>query len=259
MPDTPLPEPRTKQTVPTMVAHRGASARYPENTIIAYQAAIDAGAKFVELDTQITLDQVPIVHHDQDLKRMTGNAGDILTMNSADVLKHRASYPEKFGDKFRGNPLSTLSKFAQWFSQYPEVIMFVEIKSQSVEAFGESTSAKLVLDAIKPVRQHAVVISFHVGVLEAVRRADSALPIGWVLPAYDDQSQKIVQQLKPEYLFCDTKRVPPDRKVWLGDWQWALYNTDSVEEAMDFFQNGFDMLETNRIVDLLSSKEFTTL
>ena len=257
MPDT--PQTGIKQTVPTMVAHRGASARYPENTIIAYQAAVDAGAKFVELDTQITLDQVPIVHHDQDLKRITGNDGDILTMNSADVLKHRASYRDKFGDKFSDNRLSTLSEFSQWFSQYPDVIVFVEIKSQSVEAFGEFATAKLVLDAIKPVHRHAVVISFSNGVLEAVRRAESALPIGWVLPAYDDRARQIAQQLKPEYLFCDTKRVPSNRKVWPGEWQWALYNTDSVEEAMDFFHSGFDMLETDRIVDLLSSKEFNTL
>ena len=72
------------------------------------------------------------------------------------------------------------------------------------------------------------------------------------------RTRQIAEQLIPEYLFCDTKRIPSDRKVWVGDWQWALYNTDSVEEAMDFFQSGFDMLETNRIVDLLSSKEFAT-
>ena len=251
------PQQQTKRTAPTMVAHRGASARYPENTIAAYQAAIDAGAKFVELDTQITADHIPIVHHDQDLKRMTGSDGDILTMNSAEVLDRRASYPEKFGDQFTDNPLSTLSEFSDWFSQYPDIIVFVEIKCESVEAFGESTTTKLVLDAIKPIRQHAVVISFHDGALETVRDADPALPIGWVLPAYDDQTKQTAEQLKPEYLFCDTKRIPADRKVWPGDWQWALYNTDTVEDAIDFFNSGFDMLETNRIVDLLSSKEFT--
>jgi len=252
----PSSQPLPKQTVPTMVAHRGASARFPENTIVAYQAAVDAGAKFVELDIQVTQNLVPIVHHDRDLKRMTGSDGDILKMTSADVLKRHAGYPERFGDKFADNRLSTLNEFAEWFCQYPDVVAFVEIKSDSVEAFGEETIARVVLDAIKPIRQHSVAISFHNGVLEAVRRADSAIPIGWVLPAYNGSTQQIAEDLQPEYLFCSTKRVPPNRKVWSGDWQWALYNTDTVEEAMDFFQSGFDMLETNRIVDLLSNKEF---
>ena len=241
---------------PTLVAHRGASERFPENTIIAYKAAVDAGAKFVELDVQLTKDQVPIVHHDQDLVRMTGIKGDITKMQSADVLRLRAGYAKKFGDKFANNPLATLTEFSHWLSQYPKVTAFVEIKSQSVDAFGVEKTAQLVLTAIKPIHSHAVVISFHDQVIEASRNLNQDVPIGWVLPEYSEKTRRRAEALAPEYLFCKTTRIPKERKVWEGDWQWALYNTDTVDEAMDFFKSGFDMLETNRIVDLLSSPEF---
>ena len=177
-------------------------------------------------------------------------------MRAEDVLKRSAGYPEKFGDKFAGNTLSTLPAFVEWFSQYPDVTAFVEIKSESILAFGTEETARFVFDAIKPVVEHAVIISFHAGVLDAVRSITPRIPIGWVLREYDAIHEKNAMELNPEYLFCKTTRIPNDRLVWRGDWQWALYNTDTVDEALDFFHCGFDMLETNRIIDLLASPEF---
>ena len=248
----------SKSGKPVFVAHRGASERYPENTIVAYQAAVDVGAKFVELDVQLTSDRVPIVHHDEDLLRMTGTAGVITKMPSADVLKLKAPYREKFGDKFANNPLATLSEFAHWLSKYPDVVAFVEIKRQSVEAFGVDHTAKIVLDAIKPIHKHAVIISFHDGVIEAARKQMPEMPIGWVLPEYSEKTHKRATELSPEYLFCKTTRIPADRKAWAGTWRWALYNTDTVADAKDYFGSGFEMLETNRIVDMMNSTDFST-
>lgn len=256
-PKPPVVQATDQTSHPTLIAHRGASARYPENTIVAYQAAIDAGAKFMELDVQLTIDRVPIVHHDVDLSRMTGTAGNITTMQSVDVLKLRAGYSEKFGDKFANNSLATLSEFAHWFSKNPHATIFVEIKSDSVNAFGTEETAKIVLAAIEPIKNHSVVISFHDGVIEATRKQSPKMPIGWVIREYNESSHQLAKKLNPQYLFCSTKRIPGDRKVWLGDWQWALYNTDTVAEAMDFYRSGFNMLETNCIVDLHASPEFS--
>ncbi|NND98924.1 MAG: hypothetical protein HKN47_16530 [Pirellulaceae bacterium] len=241
---------------PTLIAHRGASDRYPENTMVAYQAAVDAGAKFVELDVQLASDLVPIVHHDQDLTRMTGTVADLTQMISAEVLKLPGSYPERFGSQFSDNPLASLSEFVHWISQYPDVTVFVEIKRQSVEVFGADRTATSVIDIIRPIGKQAVVISFDRSVLVSVRSIAPQIPIGWVLREYNDENHRHAERLEPEYLFCKTTRIPLDRKVWPGDWQWVLYNTDTVNEAMDFYESGFDMLETNRIVDLLGSNEF---
>lgn len=250
-----MPDPVSKR--PIFVAHRGASERYPENTIVAYKAAVDAGARFVELDVQLTSDRVPIVHHDVDLKRMTGSPGDITKTKSSDVLMLRASYSQKFGDKFASNPLATLAEFSHWLSQHKRVFAFVEIKRQSVDAFGVDETAKIVLDATKPIHDHCVVISFDDRVLAATKKQMPTMPIGWVLPDYNDSNLAKAKQLAPEYLFCKTTRVPSDRKVWAGPWKWALYNTDTVADAKDFYKSGFKMLETNRIVDMMASEAFS--
>ena len=57
---------------PDVMAHRGASGHYPENTLAAIQGAIDAGAQYVEIDVQETVDGEIVVIHDSDLKKVGG-------------------------------------------------------------------------------------------------------------------------------------------------------------------------------------------
>lgn len=54
---------------PVFIAHRGESEIFPENTIPAFQAALDRGSTWIELDVQLTQDGVPVVMHDPDLKK----------------------------------------------------------------------------------------------------------------------------------------------------------------------------------------------
>ncbi|MCD6121507.1 MAG: glycerophosphodiester phosphodiesterase [Spirochaetales bacterium] len=53
-----------------VTAHRGFSGRYPENTLLAFKKAFEAGADFIEFDLRLTKDDVPIVSHDATLKRV---------------------------------------------------------------------------------------------------------------------------------------------------------------------------------------------
>lgn len=57
---------------PTITAHRGLSAKAPENTLYAFSDAVDAGADMIELDVQQTKDGVLVILHDQNLRRTTG-------------------------------------------------------------------------------------------------------------------------------------------------------------------------------------------
>lgn len=55
--------------LPLIIGHRGASAHAPENTLAAFQMALDAGADGIEFDVQMAKDGVPVVIHDADLRR----------------------------------------------------------------------------------------------------------------------------------------------------------------------------------------------
>jgi glycerophosphoryl diester phosphodiesterase len=70
-----------------VVAHRGASVEQPENTIAAFEAAIDAGADAVEFDVRMTADGHAVVMHDPDVSRTTDGMGIVSEMTLDEVRR----------------------------------------------------------------------------------------------------------------------------------------------------------------------------
>ncbi|HEX5937044.1 MAG TPA: glycerophosphodiester phosphodiesterase family protein [Actinomycetota bacterium] len=70
---------------PMVVAHRGASAEQPENTIAAFEAAVDAGADAVEFDVRMTADGHAVVLHDPDVSRTTDGTGIVSEMTLGEI------------------------------------------------------------------------------------------------------------------------------------------------------------------------------
>ena len=58
-----------------VTAHRGYSGRYPENTMLAFKKAVEAGCDEIELDVQLTKDDVVVVLHDERIDRTTDGTG----------------------------------------------------------------------------------------------------------------------------------------------------------------------------------------
>jgi glycerophosphoryl diester phosphodiesterase len=78
---------------PIVVAHRGASIEQPENTIEAFEAAIEAGADAVEFDVRLTADGVPIVMHDADVSRTTDATGIVSKLPLDEIRRLRIALP----------------------------------------------------------------------------------------------------------------------------------------------------------------------
>ena len=70
-----------------VIAHRGATAHAPENTLAAFRLAVAEGADAVELDVHLTHDGVPVVIHDPDLARTTDRAGAVAALSLAEVQR----------------------------------------------------------------------------------------------------------------------------------------------------------------------------
>ncbi len=70
---------------PIIIAHRGASGTCPENTLLAFNTAMESGAKWLELDTQLVDDEL-VVFHDESLERTTNGQGQ-LTQTSFSELR----------------------------------------------------------------------------------------------------------------------------------------------------------------------------
>ncbi len=76
-------------SAPQVVAHRGASAKAPENTLDAFELAIDVGADVIEFDVRLTGDGHAVVMHDAGVDRTTDGAGLVMDLSLAQVRSLR--------------------------------------------------------------------------------------------------------------------------------------------------------------------------
>lgn len=92
---------------PLVIAHRGASSVAPENTLPAFELALEAGADGIELDLKLTLDGIVVVHHDQTLDRTTDGTGLVSDHTWAQLQALDAG--SKHHRRYRGTLVPRLS------------------------------------------------------------------------------------------------------------------------------------------------------
>ena len=234
--------------LPALIAHRGYASRYPENTLVSIRAAIEAGAKFVEVDVQISADRIPVLHHDASVKRMTG-VDKIVMDSSLMQLKKLDVYGEDRSSA--STTITTLRELTRFLRQHTDVTAFVEIKSESCDRFGLANVVDRVIDELQERTEQFVIISFEQKALRHVREHADGMRIGWVLDelsiAYQDQAQ----QLSPNYLFCDNELLPAPPAFWPGNWQWAVYEIDNAPLAVHLGHCGAHFVETMAIGELM--------
>ncbi|HSG44015.1 MAG TPA: glycerophosphodiester phosphodiesterase family protein [Anaerolineales bacterium] len=91
---------------PTILAHRGASTHAPENTLAAFNLAVEHGADGVELDVKLSSDGHVVVIHDPTVDRTTGARGQVKDMSLDELGELDAG--SSFSGKFKNEPIPTL-------------------------------------------------------------------------------------------------------------------------------------------------------
>lgn len=109
---------------PIIIAHRGASGYAPENTIAAFEKAIELRADMIELDVHLTKDGVVVVIHDETLDRTTNKTGLVKDYNW-DEIKDADAGSWK-GEEFKGEKLPTLDESIKHING--RVKLLIEIK-----------------------------------------------------------------------------------------------------------------------------------
>ena len=242
-----------------LIAHRGLPQRFPENTLQGLQAAVDCGARWLEIDVQLTADQTPILYHDDQADRVSGISQSVMETSLGDLQRYGAYCPDQFGARFRGLPVSTLRQLMHQVNEWPQAKLFVEIKKHSIIHFGADVVSERVLadlaELIEPDRI-AAVISFHDGILQRFREA--TWPVGWVVREWSEASEGLAAEMQPEFLFIKDARVPDDDDlVWQGRWDWAVYPVDQIDQAIAWRERGWSFVETNVLDQIIDHPDWT--
>ncbi|MBW5801518.1 glycerophosphoryl diester phosphodiesterase [Halomonas elongata] len=170
MPQQPLAPPR-------LIAHRGLSARAPENTLAAVRAAHEAGCRWVELDVQLLGDGTPVIWHDRDVSRCSNGRGRLVDLDIARARQLDAG--SWFAAEFAGEPMATLERMLTLIDELA-LGLNLELKvnrGRDPEALVERALPPL-LEALPAER--LIVSSFDASALAHARRQAPAerLPLG---------------------------------------------------------------------------------
>jgi len=241
--------------IPELIAHRGYAARYPENSLPSIEAAIAAGARYVEVDVQLSADRVPVLFHDGDLMRVCGVSGAVHERDLADLAQLHAAETERFGMRFADNRLASLADLVALLAVHPGVSAFIEIKTEAVERFGVQAVLDAVAPVLRPVAGRCVLISFSIPLLEYAHRqgqGPAAEPawsgLGGVIEHWRDRV--FMAGLGLSHLFCDVQGLPEEGGLAFESARLAVYEVCDVEQAMDLGARGVTLIETFALPEL---------
>ena len=226
---------------PWVIAHRGASGHAPENTLAAYERAVQLGAGFIETDLHLTRDARFVAIHDATLERTTNGRGNVHDFTLAELRELDAGM--WFDREFMGQRIPTLEEVLK-FGKDHDVIFYLEVKYDAAWGMHHSLVAEL---HKSESTARSIVISFDQSTLTALRQVDSTMMMGLLVDQPQVDFAKVatelgVRQLCPKADLVTPKLVVEAHRV---DLQVATWTVDDAETMRAVAAAGVDGIMSN--------------
>ena len=256
-----------------IIGHRGGSAYAPENTLSAFNHALELGADGIELDVTLTRDNVPVVIHDDKVDRTTNGHGLVKDLPLDEIRQLDAG--SWFNEKYRGEKIPTLAEVLDQIA--PLGIVNIELKTAALRPWPAKTegvpqwqlakywvqvlmclreNTLLEIEVAKVIEQaHAenrvIVSCFNPFSLGKLKSLDARLPRGLLysthLPIYLKRAWWM-SVAQPQALHPNNKMVTPQYAKWAQakGYQVNVWTVDDPEEAKRLASLGVNALITNK-------------
>ncbi|MEA2173054.1 MAG: glycerophosphoryl diester phosphodiesterase [Blastocatellia bacterium] len=161
-----------------IIGHRGASAHAPENTLVAFALAFEAGADGIEFDVRLARDQVPVVIHDANLRRTALKEGSIAALSSTELCKtdvgswFNLRHPSRARAGFTGTNIPTLSQVFEMYGG--RATLYVELKCEAGEINALASEVAALINS-HSLTEHVVVKSFTLDAIREIKRLDARI------------------------------------------------------------------------------------
>lgn len=242
-----------KADFPHVIAHRGASAYAPENTFAAMNKAAELNIPWVEFDVVLTADDVPIVFHDDTLKRTTNGKGKIAQKSFAEIAELDAG--SWFAPSFKGEPVPRFDALLDHLAKL-DLAINVEIKPTEGREIATARAVVKTLQEHWTGRQDKLLISsFAINALQEVRKLDGSLPLGLLVKKWFKGWHEYLHDLKcvslnANYKILSSKIVAQLREEGILV---LAYTVDSPKKAQQLFKWGVNAVFSN-VPDKIESR-----
>jgi glycerophosphoryl diester phosphodiesterase len=226
---------------PWVIAHRGASGHTPENTLAAFERAVQLGAGFIETDLHLTRDAQFVAIHDATLERTTNGRGAVRDFTLAELRRLDAGM--WFDREYMGQRIPTLDEVLE-FARKNDVIFYLEVKYDA--AWGMHHSLVAALQKAENAAR-TIVISFDQTTLAALRRVDASVMMGLLADEPGPDYVKDALELGARQMCPQVSLITPDlvQRAHGADLQVATWTVNDAEAMRRVIAAGVDGIMTN--------------
>ena len=225
------------------ISHRGEHLHHPENTLPAFQAAIDAGADFFELDVQTTADGKLVLSHDASVGRRTNGRGDVAKMTFDEVRALDAGI--KSGPEFAGTKIPTFDEALDLARG--KIGVYVDVKHASAK------------DLVTHIEDHGM--SDHVVIYAGLRLSQEILKLNPKLKVMPEagtveNAKHLIEELHPRVIAFDARDFTPEVIRVVKEANAQIYVdrmglTDAPAGWQSAIDAGADGIQTDRPAELV--------
>ncbi|CAM4462011.1 MAG: Glycerophosphodiester phosphodiesterase, cytoplasmic [Legionella sp.] len=226
--------------VEQVIGHRGASAYAPENTLAAFNKALEMGCRFIEFDVMCSDDGEPFIFHDDKLKRTSNGCGEIGKVN-ADYLRSLDA-GSWFSRKYKGEAIPHFQEVLEWLVS-SDVQANIEIKPYPGT---DEQTAITVLTHINRYwpegRALPLVSSFSWDALVMCRNLAPEMPLGLLFHEWDEQWSQKAKQLECFSIHFNRKILTAERVRAVKEQGYVIcaYTVNRKRQAHKLFKWGVD-------------------
>ena len=233
---------------PIFIAHRGYASAYPENTLIAINAARKAGAEYVEVDIQLSADHIPVLFHDRDLQRLCQKSGAIHDYTFSELETFNVSDTANFSNKYVNNKITTLQVFINYLKENPTLNAFIELKRSMIDVFGEAQVLDIILPMFTSMEKQISFISYNQTILKAIHD-NTKYATGIVVDDWEQYNKNL--NWTSEWVFCSSDGLPENNRELEIKSKIAVFEVGNIGLAKHLLEKGICYLETFRIKEML--------
>ena len=229
-----------QKQAPYLIAHRGFSGSFPENTQASFKAAVQAGAKMMELDIQLSQDKKIIVFHDETLDRTTSGSGKPQDYSLQEL--QGLDCGSWFNPQFAGEKIPTLVEVLEAFSE--QILINIEIKPEAYEPVQSRFNITSQLDELLTrlqVQTRVIVSSFEPLILQQMRALNPQISLALLSDTSLDQKQlSLLKDIKatswnPDAAQVTKAEIEQVRALGLGV---APYTSNKKAQILELFEWG---------------------
>lgn len=216
---------------PWVIAHRGASGHAPENTLAAFERAVQLGAPFIETDLHLTRDARFVAIHDATLERTTNGKGLVHDFTLAELKQLDAG--KWYDREFMDERVPTLEEILEFSRKY-DAVFYLELKYDAAWGMHHALVAAL-RNAESAAR--TVMISFDPATVRAVHALDPSLMTGLLVEKEAGNFVDVACQAGARQICAAESIVTPDlvaaaHRADLHVVAWTVNSGDQMREMM---------------------------